>query len=398
MGGSDAGDGGQWPLPSTFHSAMMSAFYDKWPTLQEDFEHRHSKNEKDKNQNSSFRFGGLKTAGPFPQKNGKIYLPFPADLAFDEKDNSNTAELIKWEKGHSDMPSFLEYSVANTIPPTKKEVPQWLDSKRYEKYLEGKAIKEIEEEPLLCVEPRPGIGIDRENRSTEEGQFYQAEYLRLARDVCMTAFAECETVSHSEKGKERRNLLEMFFEKGASKSFVFGGQRGMAYMDCERSSCPMDKFCDIGSPEKSDDGFLLKWILISPAVFSKGWLPNWVDSKTGKVLLKSNTPDRRSFRTRKEWREKIENLDDIKAKLVAARFNKPVAFSGWREHGGAKAGPKPTMMAVPAGSVYYFRAESANDALALSRQLTGRRRSDFMGEQGFGLGICSFKNIKIKTI
>jgi hypothetical protein len=216
----------------------------------------------------------------------------------------------------------------------------------------------------------------------------------------MTAFAECETVTHSPNGRNEQDLMELFFDAENSRPFVFGGQRGVAGVECQRSSSALENLFKSKEPEASEDGrFLLKWTLISPAVFIKGWLPNWIDPNNGEVYLKPALPNKKCFRNRREWREKIRTLENIKAKLIAARINKPFAFSGWREHGGKQdaSGAKATMLAVPAGGVYYFRAETAGDAAALTEQLTGRRRSDLMGEQGFGLGVCSF-NVNIKKI
>ena len=34
IGASDAGHGADWPLPSTFHEALLSAFHERWPELQ----------------------------------------------------------------------------------------------------------------------------------------------------------------------------------------------------------------------------------------------------------------------------------------------------------------------------------------------------------------------------
>ena len=63
-----------------------------------------------------------------------------------------------------------------------------------------------------------------------------------------------------------------------------------------------------------------------------------------------------------------------------------------------KSGPKPTHLAVPAGSVYYFECPTSEDAEKLASTLNWHgsskgaeiqnRRSTHMGEKGFGLGVC----------
>jgi hypothetical protein len=70
--------------------------------------------------------------------------------------------------------------------------------------------------------------------------------------------------------------------------------------------------------------------------------------------------------------------------------------------GQTSPGPSSTLLAVPAGAVYYFEAETESDAARLANILNwhgrsdapdfGRtiknRRSTLLGEKGFGLGVC----------
>lgn len=101
-------------------------------------------------------------------------------------------------------------------------------------------------------------------------------------------------------------------------------------------------------------GNRVKWVLLSPGCFSGGWLPGWVDRESGAVLLKEN----------KETA--------VDARLVAACVPKPVAVSGGN----------------PAGSVYYFECGTPEDAQRLYRILHGKTKSDALGEQELGLGVC----------
>jgi len=65
----------------------------------------------------------------------------------------------------------------------------------------------------------------------------------------------------------------------------------------------------------------------------------------------------------------------------------------------AEGGAKSTHLAVPAGAVYYFEADSAEAAAQLAAALNWHgadtqpttlrnRRSTLLGEKGFGLGVC----------
>ena len=87
----------------------------------------------------------------------------------------------------------------------------------------------------------------------------------------------------------------------------------------------------------------------------------------------------------------------IEAKLVAAHIGKPEIISGWAQ--GKRGGAKSTLLAVPAGSVYYFEASSDEQAQKLVSVLNWKsnkdssssvnRRSALMGEKGYGIGVCA---------
>ena len=51
---------------------------------------------------------------------------------------------------------------------------------------------------------------------------------------------------------------------------------------------------------------------------------------------------------------------------------------------------KPTQLAVPAGSVFYFLCENRHTAAALAARLHWHPHSDHYGEKGCGYGLCSF--------
>jgi hypothetical protein len=96
----------------------------------------------------------------------------------------------------------------------------------------------------------------------------------------------------------------------------------------------------------------------------------------------------------------------IRANLVAAIVPKPLVVTGWAlpdEHGENErertGGAQSTHLAVPAGAVYYFEADSVDEARKLAAALNWHgsesnpttiknRRSTLLGEKGFGLGVC----------
>lgn len=136
-------------------------------------------------------------------------------------------------------------------------------------------------------------------------------------------------------------------------------------------------------------------------------MPNWVAQsqvhfegetvEAGSVLLLDGPGKKKAKRKGGSHGKRIA------ASLVAAIVGKPIPVSGYalpneadpeRETGGAKS----THLAVPAGSVYYFKCCSSEAATALANALNWHgstegttvqnRRSTLMGEKGFGLGVC----------
>lgn len=147
----------------------------------------------------------------------------------------------------------------------------------------------------------------------------------------------------------------------------------------------------IPPPERG--AVLIKWVTVTHAVFNGGWRPRWICPDTGRVMLKKGDIERRQGENREDWRTRVKGMPTIGACLVSAVVSKPVFFSGWDASrpsaaSPATGAPKPTLLAAPAGSVFFFRADSPADGDALVRALHGRHQSDFLGEKGLGLGFC----------
>ena len=162
------------------------------------------------------------------------------------------------------------------------------------------------------------------------------------------------------------------------------------------------------------DGTRVKWVLLTPAIFPEieanptkgiiahpgGWLPNWIHPTTGKVELRDGPGSEKAKRL------SIQAGKPIAARLVAARIPKPTVLTGWTEAVHLKGtalerehGAKSAHLAVPAGAVYYFEADSPEAAQKLAAALNWHgsdtqpttiknRRSALLGEKGFGLGVC----------
>ena len=371
IGGSAIGEGANWPMPSVFHHALLSAFHAKWPDAKTRHQHLGAK----ENKNSTFLYGDLKTVGVFPSVGDALYFRMPADVQEFNNDSDEWCVLHPTKlTGKGDLPAPLERGLEKPGEATKKKVPQWISADGLIKYLSGS----VEREPvptLFDVESRPGIGIDPQTGAAdtgsgdEGGKFYIAEYMRLRDGVALKGFAAAEA-------------LEPYFADSKKSGFVFGGQRGVALLDGTRD----DERLPSGI---AASGTRIKWVTLTPSIFIGGWLPSWIN-KDGKILRYERPPNE----TKRAWRKRpVEERKKLAVqvpmgKLVAACIPKPVPYSGWKAHATAKEGAKATRLCVPAGAVYYFETESEEETQRLVTFLNGKRKSDMAAEKGFGFGLC----------
>lgn len=373
MEASDAGLGANWPRPDQLYHALLAAFRMRWPQRQpwEGDEHTRRSGDRD---GATFRFGALKTVGPFPKKEGKLFFPRPLDLGM---------ELAACEG--TDLPAPLEYAF---LPKAKGKVslPQWISEETYKHYLEGKTVFELSENDsdLYATDRNIGIAVDPATGTAAEHRLYQAEYLRLREGVSLACEASCEMKL---KGQDR--FLDAYdpSETGGERieQMVLGGQQGMCSITIKEGGLALPK-----RPPNQEPTRFVRWTLLTPSVFAGGWLPGWVEPSSGSVMLKNLAP-RRPDEPRRVWKARQEAAPAFGAKLVAARIEKPIAFSGWKLGADTPSGnAKPTLLAVPAGSCYVFACTTRTEAQALADALDGVPRSDFFGSQGFGIGVCSF--------
>lgn len=397
MSGASSGHGAGWPLPSVLNHALHAALHRAG--FEQSHEHRRGRSGK-YGEERDRRFGSLKTVGPFPVRvtsGGKDWcFPRPLDAA-----DSGGAALLPWNfRGTSSLPAPLLYPVGSRRPPAKETFKPWLSTAAYVNYLQGGDLGPglFSDADLLDTEHAYGIEISPETGTVVEKRFYSAHYLRLKPDWRMGLLGEAvdKDFAHPEHGTDLvRALLT-----GHGARIIAGGQQRVCTAVLERE--PGRALALPQGPEII--GNRVKWVLLTPSIWPKigdhpgGWLPSWVDHGNGQVLLLDG-PGNNAARRRNRPPGK-----PIGARLVAAVTGKPVPVTGYAlpnesesarpEAGGAKS----THLAVPAGSVYYFEAESPEAAKRLAAALNWHgetsgmeiknRRSTLMGEKGFGMGVC----------
>ena len=441
MGGASAGHGAAWPLPTVINHAFHAALHRAGDIFQSAHPHCLGRNgiygdagRRDR------RFGSLATAGPFPVSTANAdptwYFPRPADA-----DDSGSVFLCPHR---TDAPSSLaapcKYPVTSTRPPSKGTPKSWWNLGAWNSYLRTAQVPQppgrsvfISDGDFADTEHTYGIGINPDTGTVEEGQFYSANYLRLreAWRLGVLAAAPDKKFQHAKHGNDLvRALLN-----GRGTEIIAGGQQRVCTATLEPA-----RDGGLPLPIGRTDGFhqrnghwLVKWILLAPAIWPEipggiskggetihahpgGWLPNWIfldwdaeaakvriNKDNGRVLLKLRMGNRwRDYTGPRVKRVSAGGESDIEACLVAAIVPKPIPVTGWalaNDSDRAEGGAKSTHLAVPAGAVYYFEAESEADAKNLAAALNWHgsdtqpttirnRRSTLMGEKGFGLGVC----------
>lgn len=402
MGGSSTGHGDRFPPPHVINGALHAACHRAFADMPEiGYQHGFRDRNKERRPDPSERFGSLRTVGPFPvDENGRWFFPKPADLE-DPAQKPVVQPIAEFPfPGESSLPDGLR-PLARLAPPEKKVHPSWITKEGLEAILAGSkpetdAVRG--DGGFFASEGAIGIGIDRETGTTGEGEFFSRVQLRL-REGCRLGVLAGSGNQHAQEA----DLLERLFPEDGS--ILIGGE-GRA---CRVETSPANpgEVLPRGAP---GEGRLLKWVLFTPAIFPLlsgsakgsahpgGWLPTWVDPEAHQVLL-SDGPGKNKAR-----RLGVPEGRPIRARLVAARVEGSIPVTGWTNPGVSpadisKAGARSTLLAVPAGSVYYFEAKTDEDAIKLAAALNWygnrdgttivNRRSTLLGEKGYGLGVCA---------
>jgi CRISPR type III-B/RAMP module-associated protein Cmr3 len=372
----NVGHGANWPRPDNLYNAAIHELIHD-PLAPESNWYR--------------EVPDLRVTGPFPLWKDTLYLPRPLDWDM-------TFTKLDAAAGATDIPAPLMAGFLDRVV-EKKSYPKWVTVADYERYLRGEIgkgfAKDKPDEPknddgrLMTCETRMGTTLNPETGAskriegqTATGQFC-AEYLRLGEGVTMACEIESE--------KRASDI-----EKLAGCAVRMGGQGGLVRFAKMDGKTLRERL--VALPKGALSRYV-RWTLLTPALFTHGWYPNWLeivkdgekDRFTGKVMLpkeggKENVL-RRAGESRAAFRARRNAACSSfsSAHLVAACVGKAIAFSGYdtidRE--------KPTELAVPAGSCYVFECDTEREAAALVETLNLRALSD-CGEKGFGLGVCSY--------
>ncbi|MBO6102862.1 MAG: hypothetical protein J6P03_06375 [Opitutales bacterium] len=385
MEGSFRGVGDNIPLPHAFNGVVRSVLTDM--------------------ENEKLR-GSLLTAGPFFEYGGEVYFNAPQDLLLNGDGRVlylEPRETKNEEAFLSNLPAGLSVISANGIRPTKKNLGRFISKAGFEKYLDKEELNASNfknNSDFFSTENYIGIAIDPLTQTAADEKFYSKSTMRLNENARFTGLA-----------RFSRSLPENAYVK-------FGGEARCADFTSEEISSPFLPRCGkIGSTR-------IKFVLLTPAIY-KTWRPDWIDENNNVRIL--DGPGAKKLE--RLGAKGVQAGKPIKARLVGAKIDRPIAISGYAA-GGDKIqnrqdgfimrkrdgiwqkekddkfyrGSKPLLFAVPAGSVYYLEAETPDDASKLADALNwhGERANpasqsaggeiknirSLLGEKGYGIGVC----------
>lgn len=348
--GQGYGSGCNMPLPSVLFSAIRTAILRNEVGLAKAKEISCHTKDKGKNRRIGIdKFGSLQLNGIFLYHDdfGVLY-PMPKDVLKADKNGCKTTVLGKVEG------KILPLA---TIPPSKERVAGFWTEQQLAAYLQKKTcdMTPLEQKVIWQPEWRVGVEIDPLNFANKEGQLYAGEYMRLAEKA---SFVTKATLHES-------GILEKV------ESITFGGERRLCSMVENKNI-----FSKWTAPTiDSEAEYILKWVLLTPAIFVNGSTPGWVVDKQVKLQPKINGQKK-----------------TINAELLAHSVGSPLLISGWDI---IENRTKPSINGVDSGAVYYFKCASKEDANNLAKALHGRCRSDMRSEKGFGFGLTSIENFTL---
>lgn len=284
-------------------------------------------------------------------KNFKRLFPIPRNLAR----NKESGEIVQLnpleiaEGVHMNLPGDFS-QVLGPGALGLEELSGFLTANGMRDCIANKIPEEadiVDPKEVYDREPRIGLGRNPGTLTAEEGMLYSADFARFN--------SRYNVSGHHSAGFMVSTINDGGTFTSSAKRDVrmmrIGGESKLVFLeyDVHRESLPL--------PNEEQK---FKVILLTPVVFTNGWLPDGIDPTTleGKIL-------------------------ECEASLVVAAVGAATMVGGWDIRGGVK----PSHRAVPAGSVYFFKAKGSQGPLSLKQQPVNISSDKNHVKQGFGLSI-----------
>jgi len=325
------------PYPSVIYGALRSAYF------ADHIDIFHKLNQEGKLDSEDDPTKKLKIRNLLIKINDGCYFPAPFDCVKDKDTNENRLSILHLQSSKGIVSSYPALDKLLVYPDVDKKIENVTGAVLNDVYFRDYLCSTSEELPYLKIndyiidEPKIGIGISNVTHTSETGKLYRINMKRLK----------------SRNGAKTSIVVDFDGLNIDNNSFVkLGGEGKATYLR------RYDTNIDIVPPKFEQNEKQFKMILTTPAIFTNGWLPEWIDKKT------------------------LEgDYNGLQLKLLAAAIGKPVNIGGFDMK--AKR-PKAMYRAVPAGSVYYFEIAEGdiNEVVAIFHQ---RSISDVYPEKGFGV-------------
>jgi CRISPR-associated protein Cmr3 len=332
----------------------------------------------------------ISISGPLPFWQGRIYVPKPKDLLVKEENKKreinafairpvNIIDLDDWKGCNCNLPTggplpaMLPKNVEKEFKPAKtpslwsmETMKKWLTNAKGNGFCSPPDPEKIAGRTdflnLPKKDPRTHVKIDPKLGTSEDTKLF-------------------ETIGLDFSVKDQKDKIELAArveDEGEFADFALkidsfntiGGERRLArwktFKAQEGWTCPSDMVSDLAGKKK------VRMILASPAIFSDGWRPGWLND-----WPMNEAPY--------YWPK------GLKLRLVSACIDRWKPISGWslEKNKNCNPGPKPIRRLVPAGSVYFFEIEGDGDAATLAKSLWLRSVCDNDQDRrdGFGLAL-----------
>ncbi|GAB4559059.1 MAG: type III-B CRISPR module-associated protein Cmr3 [Anaerolineae bacterium] len=289
-------------------------------------------------QNVINRILGFQVIGPllFDVRRQELLVPAPRDALFVQLEQPDEARarlmpLRPWQESQevlTNLPAGLRLvgPISSATGKEHSKAPQFWRWERIEAWLRAPEIVEsanLHEWGLqrLPMDTRTHVSIERGTGTAREGALFQTSGLTLLQ---VPQRGRLPALSES---TEFAFVVQTDAQPFAPGLDTLGGERRVVWWQaCDRSipSCPEEIRRAILEIRRG------RLILVTPAWFEKGYMPEWL----------------------------LQHPTGVKLKIVGAAVGRPTYASGWDY---AKKAPKPARRLAPAGSVYFFEITQGSE-------------------------------------